>query len=86
MRSFFYVASIEDPFDATDNCGRSIQNASIERILRAFRAATAALNGATDASGLPWHLQLASELLIHSSYSSLTAEHQMLRNTAALHL
>jgi len=41
---FFYVASIEDPFDATDNCGRSLHSSSIHKVLRAFRSATLELD------------------------------------------
>jgi len=50
MRPGFYVASIEDPFDSTDNPGRSVDRYSAIKILAAFKAATEALNNANDAS------------------------------------
>jgi hypothetical protein len=50
VRPFWYVASVEDPFDATDNCGRSIHNETIGRVLGAFQSGSLAFRDASRSS------------------------------------
>ena len=54
-----YVVSVEDPFDVSDNCARTIHPDRIARIAGAFAAASEALLRATDSAGAqPSHQNL----------------------------
>ncbi len=76
-----YVVSVEDPFDVSDNCARTIHPDRIARIAGAFGAASEALLRATDSAGAqpshqtsachPKHVPHNPSDLIHHTAQSL---------------
>lgn len=60
-------AAVEDPFDATDNCARTIGFSRIDNIVEAFGRAAAVMNAARDDAGAYLHFTACAN---HHDYNS----------------
>lgn len=69
---FHLRAAVEDPFDATDNCARTIGFSKIDSIVTAFGRAAAVINSVRDeAGGLAFSVAITQHMV--NPLTSLTA-------------